>query len=129
MARRYIGDTTIYIQYHDDGDYRGSIVVYRCPCGCKDAGAPMVWNFRNLHAPSIGFGPGVAYDSPEAYDQMAKSAASFGSYYTTMNRDGEGRERELKLEGYPTGEIADAISEAVGVALNDDGIYEVRRRR
>ena len=55
---------------------------------------------------------------------MAQSAASFGSYYTTMNR-GE----EDELESYPSGEIADAIDEAVSIVLHDNGTYEVRRRR
>lgn len=123
MARRYIGDANIYIMYHDDGDYRGSVVVY------QNAHWPqwkkrVVWKFRDLHAPECGFGPGVAYDSSEAYDQMAQSAASFGSYYTTMNRS-----EDEDLEGYPSGEVADTIDDAVSVVLNDDGTYEVRRSK
>ena len=119
MARRYIGDANIYILYHDDGGYRGSIVVP------MDDGPPAVWKFGGLHAPKYGFGPGIAYDSPEAYDQMAQSAASFGSYYTTMNRNDE----EDDLEGYPSGEVADIINDAVSVVLHDDGTYEVRRKK
>jgi hypothetical protein len=123
MARRYIGDANIYIQYHDDGDYRGSIVCY------VNAQWPQfkerrVWKFRDLHAPAIGFGSGIAYDSPEAYDRMAQDAVSFGSYYTTMNRS-----EDDDLEGYPSGEVADAINDAVGIVLHDDGTYEVRRRK
>lgn len=123
MARRYIGDANIYIQYHDDGDYRGSIVVPRCPCGCGKGGRSVtVWKFRDLHAPKIGFA--FAYDSPKAYDEMAQSAASFGSYYTTDNRS-----EEDDLEGYPSGEVADIINDAVEMMLNDDGTYEVRRKK
>ena len=120
MARRFIGDANIYILYHDAGDYRGSIVVP------LDDGPPAAWKFRDLHAPKIGFGPGIAYDSPKAYDLMAQSAASFGSYYTTMNR---GLRDEDDLDGYPSGEVADIINDAVGVVLNDDGTYEVRRKK
>lgn len=116
MARRWIGDALVTIKYHDDGDYRGSIVV-------KNDNGVWVWKFRDLHAPKCGFGPGVAYDSSEAYDQMAQSAASFGSYYTTMNRS------EEHIDGYPPGDVADAINNAVGCVLNDDGTYEVRRRK
>lgn len=118
MARRFIGDANIYIMYHDDGDYRGSIVV------AQDDGPPAVWKFRDLKAPRCGFGPGIAYDSPEAYDQMAQAAAGFGSYYTTMNRS-----EDDDLEGYPSREIADIINDAVSVVLNDDGTYEVRRKK
>jgi hypothetical protein len=117
MARRFIGDANIYILYYDEGDYRGSIVV-------PMDGPPAVWKFKGLRAPGIGFGPGIAYDSPEAYDQMAQSAASFGSYYTTMNRS-----EDDDLEGYPSGEVADIINDAVSVVLHDDGTYEVRRKK
>lgn len=123
MARRYIGDATIYIQYHDDGDYRGSIVCYfnaHCAAQFRER---RVWKFKDLNAPPAGFGPGIAYDSPEAYDRMAQSAASFGSYYTTDNRS------EDDIEGYPSGEVADTINDAVSVVLNDDGTYEVRRQK
>lgn len=118
MARRYIGDANIYIEYHDQGDYRGSIVVP------LDDGAPAVWKFSGLRAPACGFGPGIAYDSPEAYDRMAQAAASFGSYYTTMNRS-----EDDDLEGYPSGEVADIINDAVSVVLRDNGTYEVWRSK
>lgn len=118
MARRFIGDANIYIMYHDDGDYRGSIVV------AQDDGPPAVWKFRDLKAPRCGFGPGIAYDSPEAYDQMAQAAAGFGSYYTTMNRS-----EDDDLEGYPSGEIADIIDDAVSMVMHGGGSYEVRRKK
>jgi hypothetical protein len=104
--------------YHDVGDYRGSIVVP------LDDGPPAVWKFRDLYAPQCGFGPGIAYDSPEAYDQMAQFAACCGSCYTTMNRS-----EDDDLEGYPSGEVADIIDDAVSVVLNDNGTYEVRRQK
>lgn len=125
MARRFIGDANIYILYYDrgpcamEGDYRGSIVVP------VDEGPPAVWKFKDPHAPKCGFGPGIAFDSSEAYDQMAQSAVSFGSYYTTMNRNDE----EGDLDGYPSGEVADIINDAVSVVLHGGGSYEVWRSK
>jgi hypothetical protein len=119
MARRYIGGAHIYIMYYPScGDYRGSIVVP------QDDGAPVVWKFREIYAPKCGLGHGIAYDSPEAYDRMAQAAVSFGSYFTTMNRD-----EDDDLKGYPSGEVADIINDAVGIVSSDDGTYEVRRSK
>ncbi len=111
MAKRRIGDAIVRIVYHDAGDYRGTV-----------SAGEHVWRFADLCAP-CGFGSGVAYDSPEAYDAMAESAVSFGSYYTTHNRGGD------VPDWAPPVEVADAIDEAVGCALNDDGTYQVTRFR
>jgi hypothetical protein len=73
MARRYSGNLTVYIAYFDDDTYKGNIV---------DRESGDSWSFSDLMAPVCGLGTGVAYDSPEAYDAMAKSAIGFGSYYT-----------------------------------------------
>lgn len=110
MAKRYIGDAVIRIEYHDAGDYRGTV----------SAGGH-VWRFANLHAPLIGHGPGVGYDSPEAYDSMAASAVSFGSYYTTHNRGDD------CPEWAPPSEVADAIQEATQCDMTDQGDYLIRR--
>jgi len=110
MARRYIGDAIVTIAYHDDGDYRGTIKAGK-----------HTWKFDGLHAPRAGLGPGVAYDSPEAYDEMAASAVSFGSYYSTGNRGDD------TPDWAPPPEVADAIEQAVSWAQRDDGSYEVRR--
>ena len=111
MARRYIGDATIRIAYHDEGDYRGTV----------SAGG-RTWHFRDLHAPRMG---GAAnrhgYDSPEAYDEQAASAVVFGAYYTTHNRGDD------CPDWAPTPEVADAIEEAVQCNQNDSGSYAVRR--
>jgi len=116
MARRYIGNATIYIQYHDDGDYRGSVVVFD--------GYHKAWKFRDLRPAVVGFGPGIAYDSSEAYDQMAQTAVNFGSYYsaskTACNLHFKHEEEKE--------EVAAAIREATVIALREDG-YEVRRSR
>mgnify|MGYP006969347834 CR=1 FL=1 len=117
MATRYIGDATVRIRYRDEGDYAGVITV---PSG---DGGRWHWHFDDLHAPAIGFGPGIAYDSPEAYDEMAGSAISFGSYYTTYNRGDD------VPEWAPDAEVADAIDEATSWATDDQGTYDVRRRK
>src|ERR1700678_2363160 len=108
MAKRYIGDAVITIEYHDSGDYRGTVRA-----------GNHAWRFDDLHAPAMGFSH--AYDSPEAYDKMAGSAASFASYYTTHNRGDD------VPDWAPPPEVADAIEEAVGWAQDDRGEYEVRR--
>ena len=112
MAKRYIGDAVVTIEYHDDGDYRGTI-----------AAGGTTWRFDGLHAPKIGFRGGAGYDSPAAYDEMAKSAVSFGSYYTTYNRGSD------TPEWAPPVEVADAIDAAVSWAQDDRGNYEVRRTK
>jgi len=104
MARRFIGQAVVTIAYRDIGDYAGSI----------SAGG-YVWKFDGLGAPKIGFGPGVAYDSPQAYDEMAAAAVSFGS--TTSG--------EAAWE--PSREVADAIDEATQSVMDDRGRYEVLR--
>jgi len=82
MARRYIGDAVIEIFYRDRGDYAGRVTAHK-----------KTWHFEDLYAAAIGFGPGIAYDSPAAYDEMAQSAVSFGSYYTIDNRGPEFEEQ------------------------------------
>lgn len=114
MARRYIGDAVIVITYHDDGDYRGTVST-----------GGYSWRFRDLHAPPF---LDVPYDSSAAYDKMAASAVSFGSYYTSGNRGGDDTSDErLAADGYPDVDTADAISEATGCAQDDHGRYAVSR--
>ena len=108
MAKRYIGDAVVTIEYGDDGAYHGNVRF-----------GQYVWKFGDLHAPRMGFR--FAYDSPEAYDEMAQNAVSFGSYYTTHNRGDD------VPDWAPPPEVADAIEEAVGYAQRDDGTYEVKR--
>jgi hypothetical protein len=111
VATRYIGDAVVRITYRDQGDYAGSVCAPGRRC----------WSFTDLRPPAVGFGGGVAYDSPEAYDEMATSAVTFGSYYTSHNR---GRDTP---DWAPPAEIADAIDEAVSGYQREDGTYEVRR--
>ena len=112
MAKRYIGDAVITITYRDRGDYAGTISVPK---------EKKTWKFDDLHAPGAGLGPGVGYDSPKAYDEMAGSAVSFGGYYTTHNRGDD------VPDWAPKPEVADAIDEATSIVTDDQGNYEVRR--
>jgi hypothetical protein len=109
MAKRYIGDAVITIEYVGEtpdgrGNYKGTVRVGK-----------HTWRFDELHS-----GVGGGGDSPETYDDMAESAVSFASYYTTDNR-------YEAPEWVPPPEVADAINEAVGYAQRDNGTYEVRR--
>jgi hypothetical protein len=117
MARRYIGDAVITIMYHDAGSKSGRREDYR---GSVRAGG-YTWKFDELHAPAMGFS--FASDSPEAYDKMAASAVSFGSYYTTHNRGDD------VPDWAPPAKVADAIDEATVWAMTDSGRYQVRRSR
>lgn len=112
MARRYIGDAVITIEYDGEQDGRSQ---YK---GTVRAGKH-TWKFDNLGSPMGGFRTGS--DSAQAYDEMAQSAVSFGSYYSSGNRGDD------TPEWAPSEEIADAINDAVGFAQRDDGTYEVKR--
>jgi hypothetical protein len=70
MARRYCGELRIYVTYVNGDDYTGSVVA---PDGKR-------YSLNGLRAAPIGFGSGVAYDSPKAYDKMAASAVAFATY-------------------------------------------------
>jgi hypothetical protein len=67
-AVRYGGSVRIELTYQDsDGCYDGKVVVgghtYSISVG----------------PPASGYGPGIAYDSPEAYDRAAHAALSFAA--------------------------------------------------
>lgn len=65
-VKRYSGRATITLRLDDWGDYHYSVSV---------GGRVMA---KGAARPSaFGFGPGVAYDSPKAYDEMAQTALSF----------------------------------------------------
>ena len=116
MALRYCGDAVISLTYY--GDARGRD-AYK---GTIKAGG-FVWAFDALHPPAAGFPNGAPCGSPEAYDAMARSALSFGSYYTTHNRGGE------VPAWAPSAMVADAISEATSWSTDDCGEFIVFRSR
>lgn len=66
MAKRYSGDLEVDVGYDKRNFYRASV----------RRGGEVLWRGRVNPAPA-GFGPGVAYDSAEAYDDIARSALSF----------------------------------------------------
>jgi hypothetical protein len=107
MATRYCGDVKITITYRDCGDYAGTVSVTR-------GGQRYAWRFTGLNAPACGHGAGISYDSPEAYDSMARSAVSFAQY------TGEGD------PGWASPEVASAIGDSCDM---DDIDYIVTRRK
>lgn len=114
MARRYIGDAVITLESVGGGEYKGTISVP------GPNGRRLTWKFDQLHAPRLGFP--YAFDSAEAFDEMADHAAAFGSYYTTHNRSDD------VPDWAPPGHVADAIDEAVSIYSDDQGNYNVTRR-
>lgn len=125
MARRFIGQAVIDVTF-DEMEWRpGGRFYYR---GRIKAPGGERWSSRSFGSPAGGFGPGVAADSPEAYDRIAVSVAQFASYYTTGNR--KNADKSGETEGYPTAEQADAFHDAIIEAMGDDkGRLEVRRRK
>ncbi len=79
MAKRYSGNATVQVTYHDgdsiyrDGSYKVTISIPRE----RGANKP-VWS-AIIGPPGIGFGPGVAYDSPTVYDAVARTSLSSAS--------------------------------------------------
>ncbi len=84
MARRYFGNLSISVVYkglvYDQDTYAASV-----------SGDGVTWR-GNVYAASSGFGPGIAYDSPKAYDQIAKSAVTFA---TTPDGSESTKERDI----------------------------------
>jgi hypothetical protein len=67
-AVRYCGSVRIELSYDDsDGCYDGKVIV--------DGHTYSV----SVGPPASGYGPGIAYDSPEAYDRAAHAALSFAA--------------------------------------------------
>ncbi len=66
MAKRYSGSLQISVVYDDKNHYRTAV----------SRGGKLLWRGIVKPAPA-GFGPGVAYDSPKAYDEIASSALAF----------------------------------------------------
>ena len=66
MAKRYSGNLQISVVYDDKNHYRTAV----------SSGGKLLWRGIVNPAPA-GFGRGVAYDSPQAYDEVASSALAF----------------------------------------------------
>lgn len=66
MAKRYSGNATVQVTYDDRDYYPCQVVINHRE----------VWRGA-VGVPACGFGSGIAYDSPEAYDSAARAAFAF----------------------------------------------------
>ncbi len=109
---RKIGDALIFIEIDEDRQeerawYKGVVIARGEIWEFSDLGAPPNWD--------------LAWDSDEAYDEMAASAISFGSYYSSYNRGND------VPKWAPPAHIADAIEAETSWAQDDRRIYEIER--
>lgn len=87
MATRYSGDLKINVTYDDHNFYRTSV----------SRSGKLLWRGIVKPAPA-GFGPGVSYDSPQAYDEVASSALSFAD--DEVGGIGDTADYDENLTGY-----------------------------
>ena len=82
MARRYCGALTINVLYNPRVRL-GCIGTdwYDCRVTLGRAGISL-----HVHAPAAGFGSGVAYDSPEAYDRIARALVEWTQLRIRRNK-------------------------------------------
>ena len=85
MATRYSGNLRITCLYRDQGDYKCTVTPH--------GGRGVTIYVRPAPA---GFGRGVAYDSPKAYDEIAHAAISFAD----DEERGLGEEAEMNESGW-----------------------------
>lgn len=110
MAKRYIGDLEIEIKFNSQKNwYQGTVI-----------GSQYRWHFNDLHlSPSDWMR--LPVDSDEAFDLVASAAVSFGTYYTTGNRD-------YVQTIYPSAAGADMLEAESQFAIDEQGNYQVRRQ-
>lgn len=111
MAKRYSGNLQINVVYNDKGHYRTSISL----------GGKHLWS-GNVHPAPSGFGPGIAYDSPKAYDEIASSALAFADH--EVGDIGDEAESDENLSGYlirrsPRGKSAAHATKRSVIAVGD----------
>ena len=86
MAIRYSGALKINVIYREQGDYRAVVTEYGHGASRRNKAVVFV------RPAASGFGRGVAYDSPQAYDEIAGSALSFApedlTELATFDREG-----------------------------------------
>jgi hypothetical protein len=87
MAKRYSGNLQISVTYDDRNFYRTAV----------SRGGKLLWRGTVNPAPA-GFGPGIAYDSPQAYDEVASSALAFA--HAEIGGIGDEAEFDENLTGY-----------------------------
>lgn len=105
MAVRYSGAVRISVLYRDQGDYR-----------CSVSSPDGRWSGYVRPAP-IGFGSGVGYDSPRAYDEIAKSALAFADH----DKPGIAEQADFDDQGY-------VVSRSRGGASRDAGRRIAKRK-
>jgi len=113
MIRRFIGELEIRLQYCGRSDnnwakYLGYILL---PDGQRH-------NFTDLCS-----GVGLPGTRAEDFDEMAKAAVDFASYYTSHNRGDD------LPDWAPSADLADAIEDAAMCGMKEEGGYEVRRNQ
>lgn len=105
MAKRYVGDATIRMEFRQaqvGGDY------YKCSVSMKGQHLASL----TVRPPPAGYGDGVAYDAPAAYDQVAVAVLAFA---------GDDTREETSAD------IAGDIRNLTGWAIDERGAYIVRR--
>lgn len=112
MAVRFCGELTIRLHF-TGSDYQGTI----------SHDGRHLWTFADQYPPRVGWGEGIGYDSPAAYDMAAEGAIGFGSYYTTHNRGHD------VPDWAPKPENADTISERSELSRDGSGQYIIRRKK
>ena len=104
MIKRYCGELEIGLQFtgRNRPENRATYCGYvKLPDGRR-------WNFADLQS-----GVGASGDRPENFDQMAESAVSFATYWTTHNRGDD------TPDWAPAAELADAFNDAAEVGTCD----------
>ncbi len=89
MAKRYSGSLQIVVTYDDRNFYRTSV----------SEGGKLLWRGQVKPAPA-GFGSGIAYDSPEAYDEIARSALAFADDDVPDAGIGDAADYDDAMTGY-----------------------------
>ena len=99
MAIRYSGGLKINVVYRDKGDYRAVITEYGPEASHRRHPLRAFHTTRRkavvyVNPAPAGFGRGVAYDSPQAYDEIAHAALSFAEDWVgelaAYDREGQG---------------------------------------
>ena len=93
MAVRYSGALKINVVYRDQGDYRAVITEFGHGASRENKAVVFV------RPAASGFGRGVAYDSPHAYDEIAGSALTFADNKRGKNQEWVGELAAFDYEG------------------------------
>lgn len=110
MAHRYIGEAFVNVDYHArSGEYRGYVRVGKS-----------IWHFDDTYLDKVR--AGASPESPSSYDEIAKGAVSFGSYFTSLHKG-------KRPKWAPPTPVADDIYQAIYGAIDARGRFAVRRTK